>query len=118
MSVLDKFKFQERPWKHQVAIVAAAGLLLYLLVWYFLIWGVSERATQTREEVVRVQQDNARAQIASQRLNEFRVAYARAQADYEELKSLLPEQRELTIVLQGLQERAGDRLSVRRFTPK
>lgn len=115
---LGSFKFQERSWNQQIAIVSAVGLLLYLFVWYFVIWGVSDKAQQTRDEVIRVQQDNARAQIASQRLNEFRQAYAQAQADYEELKALLPEQRELTLVLQGLQDRTGDRLQVRRFTPK
>lgn len=115
---LKNFKFQEKPWKYQLAIVGAVGLLLYLVIWYFLIWSISDRAQQTRDEVTRIQQENARAQIASQRLNEFRVAYARAQADYEELKALLPEQRELTVVLQGVQDRAKDKLLVRRFTPK
>ncbi len=114
----QNFKFQEKPWKHQLAVIAAAGLLLYLIVWYFVIWSYSDRALQTRSEVSKLQEENNRAQIASQRLPEFRAAFTRAEADYEELKALLPEQRELTVVLQGLQDRALDKLLVRRFSPK
>lgn len=114
----QNFKFQEKPWKQQLAVIAAVGLLLYLIVWYFLIWSYSDQAQLTRNEVIRLQEENARAQIASQRLPEFRAAFRRAEADYEELKALLPEQRELTVVLQGLQDRAVDKLQVRRFSPK
>ncbi|MEJ7713858.1 MAG: type 4a pilus biogenesis protein PilO [Pyrinomonadaceae bacterium] len=114
----QNFKFQEKPWKHQLAIIAAVGLLLYLIVWYFVIWSYSDRALQTRSEVSKLQEENNRALIASQRLPEFRASFTRAEADYEELKALLPEQRELTVVLQGLQDRALDKLLVRRFSPK
>jgi Tfp pilus assembly protein PilO len=71
-----------------------------------------------QEQVNKLQGENARAQIASQRLNDVKGAYARAQTDYEDLKALLPEQRELTSVLQGVQDRARGRLSITRFTPK
>jgi len=49
---------------------------------------------------------NAQAQIASQRLNEFRAGLQSQVEEYEELKALLPEQRELTMVLQNVQEQA------------
>ena len=62
---------------------------------------------------------NAQAQIASQRLNEFRAIYKARQEEYDELKALLPEQRELTMVLQGLQDRARNNgLVLRKFMPK
>ena len=62
---------------------------------------------------------NAQAQIAAQRLNEFRAIYKARQEEYEELKALLPEQRELTVVLQGIQDRAhNNNLSLRKFNPK
>ena len=62
---------------------------------------------------------NAQAQIASQRLNEFRAVYKARQEEYDELKALLPEQREITMVLQGLQDRARNTgISFRRFNPK
>ena len=57
--------------------------------------------------------------MASQRLNEFRAIYDARQEEYDELKALLPEQRELTMVLQGLQDRARNNgLVLRKFMPK
>lgn len=108
----------EKPWYMQTAIFVVVAGLLYGSFWYFMTSGMREETAQLGEQVAKLQQDNARAQIASQRLNDFRATYAQAQADYEELKALLPEQRELTVILQGVQDRARGRLSVRRFSPQ
>ena len=109
---------QEKPWYIQLAIFGGVAILLYAGFWYLFTKGKRAETGELEEQVAKLQQDNARAQIASQRLNEFKVSYARTQADYDDLKALLPEQRELTMVLQGVQDRAKGRLSVRRFTPK
>ncbi len=69
-------------------------------------------------QVAALQQQNAQAQVASQRIHEVRAAYDRAQIDYNELRALLPEQRELTNVLQNIQAVASNRLTLRRFSPK
>src|SRR4029450_6192091 len=59
------------------------------------------------------------ARVAAQRINEFRALYASKAVEYEELKVLLPEQREITNVLQGLQDNARDsRMIVMRFSPR
>ena len=109
---------QAKPWYYQLAIFSVGGLFMCAAFWYFVTSNTRAETTGLNEQIPKLQQDNARAQIASQRINEFRAAYARSQAEYEDLKALLPEQRELTSVLQGLQERAQGRLSVRRFSPK
>jgi type IV pilus assembly protein PilO len=109
---------QEKPWYVHVAAFGCAALVLYLAFWYLVTSGTRAETGEVREKVEQLQRDNAGAQIASQRLNEFKASFARAQADYEDLKALLPEQRELTMVLQNIQDRARGRLSVRRFTPK
>jgi type IV pilus assembly protein PilO len=109
---------QQKPWYLQFAVFGFAALLVYGGFWYFVTSGTREETKTLQAQVDTLQQQNARAQIASQRLNDFKATYARAQADYEDLKALLPEQRELTTVLQGLQDRARGRLSVTRFTPK
>ncbi len=60
-----------------------------------------------------------RLRLRQQRLNEFRASYKNKQEELEELKALLPEQRELTKVLEGIQDRARTSgLSLRKFTPK
>jgi type IV pilus assembly protein PilO len=109
---------QQKPWYLQFAVFGFVALLVYGGFWYFVTSGTREETKTLQAKVDTLQQENARAQIASQRLNDFKATYARAQADYEDLKALLPEQRELTTVLQGLQDRARGRLSVTRFTPK
>ncbi|MDQ1590980.1 MAG: type pilus assembly protein PilO [Pyrinomonadaceae bacterium] len=109
---------QQKPWYLQLAAFGFVALLVYGGFWYFVTSGTREETKTLQAKVDTLQQENARAQIASQRLNDFKATYARAQADYEDLKALLPEQRELTTVLQGLQDRARGRLSVTRFTPK
>jgi len=69
-------------------------------------------------EIAQLLPKNAQAQIASQRLNEFRSIYKAREEEYDELKALLPEQRELTMVLQGLQDRAKNNgLTLTRFNP-
>lgn len=108
----------DRPWPHQVAIFSVIVLLVYAGFWYFVASPTHAETAEVNEKVAKLKKDNALAQIASQRLNDFREAYNRAQSDYSDLKALLPEQRELTNVLQGVQDRAHGRLSVRRFTPK
>ena|SRR5947209_7531805 len=109
---------QEKPWYLQLAAFGGVALLVYAFFWYFITKGVRDETRDIETQVAQLQSANAGAQIASQRLNEFKANYARAQADYEDLKALLPEQRELTMVLQNVQDRARGHLVVRRFTPK
>lgn len=108
---------QGKPW-HQVGVFGGIALALCFVFYYFVTSPMREETAERVAQVDKLKSENALAQATSQRINEFRAAYARAQSDYEELKALLPEQRELTSVLQGLQDRARGRLSVRRFTPK
>jgi type IV pilus assembly protein PilO len=109
---------QEKPWYLQAALFGVVAVVLYLGFWYLVTRPTRTATAATEEEVAKLQRANAGAQIAAQRLNEFKANYARAQADYDDLKALLPEQRELTMVLHNIQERARGHLSVLRFTPK
>src|ERR671927_78599 len=109
---------QEKPWYVQLAAFGGVALLLYGAFWYFV---TSPTRSETREVEAKVEQllrANAGAVVASQRLNEFKANYERAKADYEDLKLLLPEQRELTMILQNVQDRAKGRLTLTKFTPQ
>jgi type IV pilus assembly protein PilO len=109
---------QEKPWYLQLAMFGGVAVLLYLAFWYFVTSGTRAETAEVETKVESLQQANAKAQIAAQRLNEFKALYQSTQANYEDLKALLPEQRELTVVLQGIQDRARGRLSMRTFRPK
>jgi type IV pilus assembly protein PilO len=81
--------------------------------------GTREETKKLNDQVAKLQAKNQAAQIATQRINEFRSLFASKEEEYDELKVLLPEQREITNVLQGLQDTASEsRLIVSRFSPR
>jgi type IV pilus assembly protein PilO len=93
--------------------------LLYLAVWYFVTSETRVEIQDLNEKVAQLTAKNEAAKVATQRINEFRSLYASKSMEYDELKVLLPEEREITNVLQGLQDTAGEsRLIVNRFSPR
>ena len=109
---------QEKPWYLHLAVFGGVALLAYGAFWYFVTSGTRAETQEVEAKVEQLLRANAGAVVASQRLNEFKANYERARADYEDLKALLPEQRELTMVLQNVQDRARGRLTLCKFTPK
>ncbi len=115
--MLEKLKAQE--WYLQLIILVVIALLIYSPVYYFVTSETRVEISSLNDQVAQLTARNEAAKIATQRINEFRSLYASKAAEYEELKVLLPEEREITNVLQGLQATAGDsRLIVSRFSPK
>jgi type IV pilus assembly protein PilO len=109
---------QEKPWYVQLAAFGGVALLLYGAFWYFVTSSTRAETREVEAKVESLRRANAGAVVASQRLNEFKANYERAKADYEDLKLLLPEQRELTMVLQNVQDRAKGRLTLTKFSPQ
>ncbi len=109
---------QEKPWYVHLAAFGCVALLVYGAFWYFVTRSTRAETAGVEAKVEQLARANAGAVVASQRLNEFKANYERAKADYEDLKALLPEQRELTMVLQNVQDRARGRLTLRKFMPK
>ena len=112
-------KLPALPWYLRLVVFMAIGGAMYAGFWYFVTSG-TRTATETMEkEIARLRPLNAQAQIVSQNLNNFKAAYKAREEEYTELKALLPEQRELTMVLQGIQDRArSNGLVLSRFNPK
>jgi len=107
------------PWYLRLGIFTVISLAVYGGFWYFVTKGTRKETKDLVEQISVLQKANAEAQIASQRLNDFRAAYKNKQEELEELRALLPEQRELTKVLEGIQDRAHmTGLSLRKFVPK
>ena len=109
---------QEKPWYMHLAVFGVVALLVYGAFWYFVTSGTRAETHKVEAEVEQLARANAGAVVASQRLNEFKANYERAKADYDDLKALLPEQRELTMVLQNVQDRAKGRLTLTKFSPQ
>ena len=107
------------PWYVRLVVFGAVALGIYAGFWYFVTRGTRKETRELTEQIDVLKTANMEAQAASQRLNEFRTAYKNKQEELEELRALLPEQRELTNVLQGIQDRARmTSLQLRKFTPK
>ena len=115
--MLDKIK--NLQWHFQLLLLVGIASLVYASVWYFFTSPTREQVRQKNDEVAALQAKNEAARVATQRINEFRALYASKSVEYEELKVLLPEQREITNVLQGLQDNARDsKMIVMRFSPR
>ena len=107
------------PWYARFSIFAAIALTVYAGFWYFVTSGTRKDTRNLGDQIKVLQRANTEAQIAQQRLNEFRASYKSKQEQLEELRALLPEQRELTKVLEGIQDRArATSISLRKFLPK
>src|SRR5215203_402010 len=112
-------KIKNLQWHYQLLLLVGIASLVYGSVYYFMTSVTREEVRVKNEEVAALQAKNEAARIATQRINEFRALYASKAVEYEELKVLLPEQREITNVLQGLQDNARDsRMIVMRFSPR
>src|SRR5215204_7781355 len=112
-------KFKALAWHMQLIVLVGIAALVYLSVWYFVTSGTRIEIQALEDQIAQKTSQNEAARIATQRINEFRSLYASKSQEYDELKVLLPEQREITNVLAGLQDTASDsRLVVMRFTPR
>lgn len=112
-------KIKNLKWHFQLIILVSIAAMLYMGVWYFVTSETRSEVTALNDQVSALQAKNEAARVATQRINEFRALYASKAEEYEELKVLLPEQREITNVLQGLQDTAnGSRMVVMRFSPR
>ncbi len=112
-------KFTGLAWHWQLLIMVGVSALLYGGVYYFVTSGTRAETQALNEQVAQLKSKNQAALIATQRINEFRSLFASKEEEYNELKVLLPEEREITNVLQGLQDVAsGSALIVNRFSPR
>ena len=110
---------QTAPWYLRLVVFVVIAGVMYGAFWYFVTRSKRAETAVLNVEIEQLRSRNAQAQMASQRLIEFRAIYDARQEEYDELKALLPEQRELTLVLQGLQDRARNNgLVLRKFFPK
>lgn len=112
-------KIKNLKWHFQLIVLVSVAALLYMSVWYFVTSETRAEIAVLDEQVAALRAKNEVARVATQRINEFRALYTSKAEEYEELKVLLPEQREITNVLQGLQDTANSsRMMVMRFAPR
>jgi type IV pilus assembly protein PilO len=112
-------KLPALPWYLRLFAFLLIGGVLYAGFWYFVTSGTRKATKEMTDEIAQLKPRNAQAAIIQQNLNNFKAAYKAREEEYAELKALLPEQRELTMVLQGIQDRAKNNgLVLMKFNPK
>jgi Tfp pilus assembly protein PilO len=112
-------KLPTLPWYLRLVAFLAIGGAMYAGFWYFVTSGTRAETKIMEDEIAQLRPRNAQAAIVQQNLNNFKAAYKAREEEYAELKALLPEQRELTMVLQGIQDRAhSSGLVLTKFSPK
>jgi type IV pilus assembly protein PilO len=112
-------KLPNLPWYLRLVVFLAIGGVLYAGFWYFVTSGTRNQTRDMENQIAQLRPKNAQAAIVQQNLNNFKAAYKAREEEFAELKALLPEQRELTMVLQGIQDRARTNgLVLTRFNPK
>ncbi len=112
-------KLKSLNWYWQLLLMVFLGFLVCFTVRYMYTGSIQEETLKMSDEVSQLKAKNQAAEIATQRINEFRALFASKTQEYDELKVLLPEEREITNVLQGLQDATRDsRLILSRFSPK
>src|SRR5262245_12610525 len=112
-------KLPALPWYMRLLAFLAIGGVLYAGFWYFMTSGTRKQTQDMESQIASLRAKNAQAAIVQQNLNNFKAAYKAREEEFAELKALLPEQRELTMVLQGIQDRArSNGLVLARFNPK
>ena len=112
-------KLPALPWYLRLVAFLAIGGAMYAGFWYFVTSGTRAETKTMEDEIASLRAKNAQASIVQQNLNNFKAAYKAREEEFAELKALLPEHRELTMVLQGIQDRArGNGLVLTRFEPK
>ena len=115
--MLDKIK--NLKWHFQLLLLVSIAALAYGAVYYFVTSETRAEISALNDQIAAQQAKNAAAKMATEHINEFRALYASKQQEYDELKVLLPEQREITNVLEGLQDNArSSRMTVMRFSPR
>jgi Tfp pilus assembly protein PilO len=112
-------KLPTLPWYLRLVAFLVIGGAMYAGFWYFVTSGTRAETKTMEDEIAVLRPRNAQAAIVQQNLNNFKAAYKAREEEYAELKALLPEQRELTMVLQGIQDRArSSGLVLTKFSPK
>lgn len=112
-------KFKGLAWHLQLLILVGIAAVLYLGVWYFVTSPTRDEIQALNDQIGQLKSQNAAAKVATEHISEFRAQFAAKSQEYDELKVLLPEEREITNVLQGLQDTANEsRLIVMRFSPR
>lgn len=111
-------KLDKLPWYGQVALFVVLGLgLVGGFYWFYAVPTQEEMGTREKK-LAALRVDIVKGSTTANRLNEFRKQVAEREAQLEELKAKLPEQKDVADLLRRIQTLATQsNLAIRGFKP-
>lgn len=107
------------PWYGQVGAFAALSLAAVGVFWNWYARPMEAAIAARRAELTKLQADVARGEATARRLPQFRREVATLQAELDQLRAVLPEERDVADLLRRVQDMATQSsLTIRGFTPR
>ncbi len=116
---LGKFKLENLPRNVQLAIVAILAIGLAAVGYFFYLQDLVTSRSALLTEIARLETAVAQASEVEQRLDQFKRDLAVLDARLEELRRILPAQKETPDVMRAVQNMAADStLKIVKFAPQ
>ncbi|MCS6884220.1 MAG: type 4a pilus biogenesis protein PilO [Acidobacteriota bacterium] len=107
------------PWYVQMLVLIIASVFVFFLVDYMMFDEIRQDTRKKSEEVAKLREENRKGAIVRDNLKAYQQRYAQAQDELNSLRELLPEDVEISKVLENIQQQAGEqKLVIRVFSPK
>ena len=111
-------KLDKLPWYGQVGVFVALALGAVAAFYYFFVTPFMADMATREVRLAALKADVAKGAATANRLNEFKQKVARQEAELEELKSRLPEQKDVADLLRRIQTMAAQSdLAIKAFKP-
>jgi type IV pilus assembly protein PilO len=106
------------PWYGQVGLFAALGLMLLGAFYYLHVMPTSEEMQTREQRLDSLRADITKATASASRLNQLKQQVAQQEAELGDLKSRLPEEKDVAELLRRIQTLATQsNLAIRGFKP-
>jgi type IV pilus assembly protein PilO len=116
---LGNFKLDSLPRKYQVLLIAAIAVALAIAGYSFFLKDLFSAQGRLEKEIATLQKSIAQAGNVEARLNEFKRELAALDVRLEDLRRILPSQKETPDVLRSVQQMAAEsNLKIVKFAPQ
>jgi type IV pilus assembly protein PilO len=107
------------PWHIQIAAFVVVSILAGAGFWYFYVADVSAEIASRQARLVALQADVAKGMATAARLPQFQAQVGQLEARLENLRAVLPEEKDVADILRRVQGLATQsNLTIQRFTPQ
>src|SRR5437868_14856458 len=96
------------PWFVQLLILIVAGAFIVFLVDYTFFVDVQADTKKKTEELEKLREENRKGAIVRDNLNAYKKRFEQAQTELRDLRELLPEDVEISKVLENIQQQANE----------